>query len=269
MASELVGPRVQLVVGEDDVARIHGQMVASAVLPHPVALVLEEVVETFAFPPADRVLVPRADQVLVCRGVSPGSRTRKVLDIPCINLHGRVPSGCRPHGSYGLLVGGRCQIRLDELGQTADRGIGVQIVHGEPRHPRLLAQPGDEAGCGEGMATQVAEEVILDGDLPGAQDLPPRFGQPVLQGSLCRHVRSRPLAERPRCRRGQGSTIYLVGCQQGKGVEHLDERGDHVGGKSAPQAGMEPLAQVGIVGLCIVVVQRDVADQVLYEPVAL
>jgi hypothetical protein len=56
-------------------------MVTPAVLPHPVAPVLEKVLQAFAGPPARRGVVPRADKDPVRGEISPGSRTGNILKI--------------------------------------------------------------------------------------------------------------------------------------------------------------------------------------------
>jgi hypothetical protein len=61
----LVCAGVQLVISEDRFARIYGQMVPLTILPHPVALVLEEMLQTLALLPTNHVLVPCTDQGLI------------------------------------------------------------------------------------------------------------------------------------------------------------------------------------------------------------
>ncbi|MGH3981863.1 MAG: hypothetical protein ACRDST_04005 [Pseudonocardiaceae bacterium] len=65
MARELVGPRIQLVVGQGGVTGIHGE--PATVVHVKIAQILEEVIEMFAGSPPDRVLKLLADQDAVIR----------------------------------------------------------------------------------------------------------------------------------------------------------------------------------------------------------
>ena len=84
MASELVGPRVQLAIGQDSVASVHGELAALTVVSTPVAPILEKVIETFARLPPDRVLRLLADQDAVSRR-SPAEREINKIACPRID----------------------------------------------------------------------------------------------------------------------------------------------------------------------------------------
>ena len=136
----------------------------------------------------------------------------------------------------------------------------------------MPAQSGDQARGGEGMAAEVAEEVVLHRDLGQAQNLRPGGGEVGLEGCFGGHVATRTRPQRRRCGRRQGCPVHLVGGQQGEHIEDLDEGRDHVGGEPSPQRGVQtqPVAQLGFPrrGMCMVM-DRDVADQVLDDTVPL
>jgi hypothetical protein len=81
MACELVGPCIQLVMGQGGVIGIHGE---PAALLHPVAQILEEVMETFTGSPPDRVLTVLPDQDAVSRH-NPAKRVINKVAYPHID----------------------------------------------------------------------------------------------------------------------------------------------------------------------------------------
>lgn len=67
MARELVGLRVQVVIGQDGVAGVHSESAVQPIASYPVAPVLKEVIEAFAGRPANGVFRPLANQDAVSR----------------------------------------------------------------------------------------------------------------------------------------------------------------------------------------------------------
>ncbi len=88
---QLIGSGVQLVVGQDDLAGVHGQLAAAAVVAQLVAPGLEQVLHTFPGPPPDRLLITRAHQYWSCR------RSMMRLRVtPCVDqAAAHSPSDCR------------------------------------------------------------------------------------------------------------------------------------------------------------------------------